>query len=427
MKIMFLLTIYEVGGISTVAKNLSEALGSEKFEIVLLTEKLSLRHYPIDSNIKLINLDISPHKGFIAKAFNMMRHLISMRRYIINEAPDIILSFGAYMNCHMLLSLLFLRGKRPKVILTEHSEEMFLKIRNEAPRVKARGFLERNTEWLLPIRGLKTEVLWPRMYKNMRYAFFNKAYRVLMLFLYHKADYIVAVSKSIAFSVKKIFFVMPYKIKVIYNPVDINRIKRLCKEEGPLLNFNRPLPCIGTVSRLSSEKGIHFLIQGFKVLLDKTDARLIIVGDGMERLRLEQMVRGLGMQEKVIFTGSADNPFKYIAKMDVFVLPSLWEGFPNVLLEAMACGVPVVASDSGGGIKEIIINEVNGLLIKPGSYLDIAESVYDLLSNKEKRLKIIGEAYKKVEQFDIGLIKKEYMSLILLPPPPTRWSNHSTA
>lgn len=378
MKIMFLLTIYEVGGISTVAKNLSEALKTDKFEIVLLTEKLSSKHYPIDSNIKVINLDISQRRGFVAKAFNIARHLISMRRHIISEAPDIILSFGAYVNCHALLSLLFFKGKRPKVILTEHSEEMFLKVRN----------------------------------KGIRYILFKKLYKILMSILYCNADHIVAVSKSIASGLRKIFFVPPDKVKVIYNPVNINRIKELCKEECLLLNFSRPLPCIGTVARLSPEKGVHFLIQGFKILLDKIDSRLIIVGDGIERLRLEQMVKESGIQEKVVFTGYTDNPFKYVAKMDVFVLPSLWEGFPNVLLEAMACGVPVIASDSGGGIREIIINKVNGLLIKPGSSLDITSSMYDLLSDKEKRLKIIEEAYRKVEQFDISLIKKEYISLI---------------
>jgi len=379
MKILLALTVYEVGGVSSVARNLLDCFSEDEFDITLLTEKLFHKHYPIiNNNIRLINLDISPQKYFFAKVANIICHIISMRRHIIREKPDVILSFGSYMNCHVLLSLLFNSGKRPKIILTEHSQEMFLSIRN----------------------------------KNIRYIFFNTAYRILMFLLYCKADYIVTVSKSIAARIKKIFFVSPYKIRVIYNPVNISKIKELCREKDLLLGFNEALPCIGTVSRLSPEKGINFLIQGFKVLLDKIDAVLIIVGDGAERLRLEQMAKELGIKEKVIFTGLTNNPFKYITKMDVFILPSLWEGFPNVLLEAMVCGVPVIASDSPGGIREAIKNRVNGLLIKPGSSLEIAESAYDLLSNREKRFKIIEEAYKSVKQFNIDIIKKEYKNLM---------------
>lgn len=378
MKILFALTVYEVGGISSVARNLLDCFSKSGYDTVLFTEKLSCVHYPISDNIRLINLDIFPQKGFFAKFSNIMRHMRFMRTEIAREAPDTILSFGAYINCHILLSLLFYSKKRPKIILTEHSEEMFLKIRN----------------------------------KNIRYVFFNTAYRVLMFFLYYKADCIVAVSKSIASRIKSLFLVHPHKVKVIYNPVDINKIDELYREEGPLLNFNDPLPCVGTISRLSPEKGVHFLIQGFKTLLGKMDARLIIVGDGAEGPRLKQMTEKLEIQNKVMFTGFADNPIKYLKKMDIFVLPSLWEGFPNVLLEAMACGVPVIVSDSGGGIKEVVTNGVNGLLIKAGSSAAIAEAVYSLLSDKEKRGRIKKEGYKSVKQFDINIIKKEYEKLM---------------
>ena len=350
----------------------------DDFDIVLFAENISDRHYPIDSHIRLINLSISPKKGFFAKIFNIARHIISMRRCIANEAPDIILGFGAYINCHILLSLLFGLNKMPGIILTEHSEEMFLKTKH----------------------------------KNIKYIFFRRLYKILMAFLYRRADYIVTVSKNIALYMKKLLFLPSDKIKVIYNPVNIDKIRRIHTEEVRFLDFYDTLPRIGVISRLSPEKGIYFLIEGFKVLLDKIDARLIIVGDGTERPYLQQMAKELGVEKKTIFTGFTDNPFKYLAKMDVFVLPSLWEGFPNVLLEAMACGVPVIASDSAGGIREVVKNEINGLLIQPRSPAAISDSIYYLLSNDDKRNNIIKEAYRTVKQFDIGHIKKRYESLM---------------
>jgi len=380
MKILFALTVYEVGGVSSVARNLLNCFSSEEFGIVLLTEKLADAYYPIDSSIKLIDLNITPKKCFISKIFNMTRHIISIRRHIAKENPDVILGFGAYMNCHILLSLLLHTKKRRKVILTEHSEGVFLKIRGNNI--------------------------------NIRHIFFNTMYRIVMFFLYRRADYIVAVSNSIGFRIKRFFLMPSHKVKVIHNPVDISRINSLSGEKDSSLDFNDALPCVGTISRLSHEKGIYFLIQGFKILLTKVDAKLIIVGDGIERPRLEKLIKDLNIEKRVTFTGNVINPFKYLAKMDVFVLPSLWEGFPNVLLEAMVCGVPVVASDSVGGIKEAVEDRINGLLIKPGSSIAISEAIYELLSDKEKRNRMAKNAYESVKQFDINIIKKKYETLL---------------
>ena len=104
---MFVLTIYEIGGVSTVARNLMDCFNRDGYDIVLLTEKLSSGHYPIDSRIRFINMDISPQGKIFAKIFNIMHHIVTMRRHIVNENPDVILSFGTYINCHVLLSLLF--------------------------------------------------------------------------------------------------------------------------------------------------------------------------------------------------------------------------------------------------------------------------------------------------------------------------------
>lgn len=378
MKIMFVLTAYERGGTSTVARNLLDFLIEEKINVALLIENLSDRHYPIDSRIKVVDLKISPRKNFLLKIFNVARHLLSMRRVIAIESPDVVMSFAFQANCYTLLSLLFRFGKRPKVIITEHTEEMFLKTKNN----------------------------------DLKYKFFRFFYKTLMLFLYGRADHIIAVSKAIAEHVKKIFFVSQYKVKVIYNPVAIDKIKKLSAEGGLSINFEDKVPYIATISRLSKEKGVHFLIHGFKILSEDIDARLIIIGDGIDRLLLERMAEDLKIREKVIFTGWVDNPFKYLKKTNVFVLPSLWEGFPMAVLEAMVCGIPAIVTDSSGGIREVIRDGINGLLIKSGSPVSISKSIHDLLSNNKKIHSMVEEAYKTVRHFDISEIKGQYKTLI---------------
>jgi glycosyltransferase involved in cell wall biosynthesis len=355
-----------------------ECLGTEEFEIVLLAEKLSGRHYTLSPNIKLINLNIQPQKGLLFKLANIIRHMAGMRRHIIREAPDVIISFTAHANCYVLLSFLLPMKKRPRLIVTEHSEEMFLK--NDR--------------------------------RNRRYIFLKGAFLFLMHLLYHRADYIVAVSKGIERHLRKLLFVSPYRLRLIYNPIDMRKAAACYSQNDMPTAFKKREPCIGTISRLSPEKGTAFLIDAFKALLEKTEGRLLIVGDGPERLHLEEKARRLGLSEKIVFTGWVDEPFRYLAQMDVFVLPSLWEGFPNAILESMACGVPVVASDSSEGVREAIKDGVNGVLVRPGSSDEIASAVYDLLSNAERRRSIIKEAYNRLRHYDIDEIRAQYEALL---------------
>lgn len=379
IKIVFFVARYGIGGVSTLVRNLMNSLDKGRFEIVLMVEKIEDRHYPVCSNVKLINLDILPKRGIIAKLTNMASHILSIRRHINNEAPYAVLSFATQANCYTLLSLLFNAGKRPKVIINEQSEEMFLKFHGG----------------------------------NLRYMFFRGFYRLLMRILYNKSDYIVPASKSIAAHIiREVFLVSPYKIKVVYNSADINRIRELSRIDDLSGVAEKGTPCIGTISRLSPEKGVHFLIRGFKMFLNKADARLLIVGDGTERQALEKLAEDLGIKDKITFAGWQDNPFKYLRKMDVFVLPSLWEGFSNVILEAMACRVPVVASDSTGGIREAIEDGISGIIAKPRSPMSISESICELLTDTEKRNRIIEKAYERVNQFDLSLTRKQYESLI---------------
>ena len=378
-KIMLIAVVYEYGGVSSVIRNILGILDKNSFNVVFVVERLEQRHYHIKDDIKFINIDVRPAKGSINKIVNLLRHIYQIRTIIVKEKPEVILSFGVSINCLLLLSVLWPVRFMPKVILSEHSEQLFI------------------TQKGIPLKQRLCRAV----------------YIALMSLLYRKTDYILAVSNGIAQHMRKLPFIPSSKIKVVHNPVNIVSIQELSKEKIEFTMDRKEVFCVGTVSRLSAEKGVNFLIEGFAKLLKKMDAQLVIVGDGPERLVLERMAIGLGINNKTVFTGWTDNPYKYMAKMDVFVLSSLWEGFPNVVLEAMACKIPVVASNSSGGIREVIRDGVNGILVKTGSSLAISEAVYNLLSDREKREKIAKEGYVSVKNFDINQIKKQYENLIL--------------
>jgi len=154
-------------------------------------------------------------------------------------------------------------------------------------------------------------------------------------------------------------------------PVGVARLR----EE---LNLGGQRPVILSVGRLSHEKGQADLIRAFSPLRDR--ARLVIVGDGPDRSALERLTRTLGLQRSVIFTGMRANVAPFYALADVFALPSLSEGSPNALLEAMACGLPIVATRVGG-VPEIASDGTSALLVPAQQPLAMAGAIARLLDD----------------------------------------------
>ncbi len=145
-----------------------------------------------------------------------------------------------------------------------------------------------------------------------------------------------------------------------------------------------------TIARLSRQKGIHHLIDACGILKSKRRVfTLDIVGDGTERENLQRQVRSLGLSSCVSFHGSVshDRVAHFLESAAMCILPSIDEGFGVVLLEALACGTPVIGSDSGG-IREIIINDKTGLLVPPGDATSLAEAIVRLLSDKKLARKL---------------------------------------
>jgi glycosyltransferase involved in cell wall biosynthesis len=164
------------------------------------------------------------------------------------------------------------------------------------------------------------------------------------------------------------------------------------------------------VGRLDPVKGVRYLVQAMGILRDRglRNAKLLIVGDGSEKKYLEELVKKLGLEDYIVFVGrvSHDKIPEYMASADLFVLPSLSEGFPNVIIEAMAMGLPIIASRVGG-LPWIIKDGVNGFLVEPSNPHEIAEKITFLLINDDLRTYISRRNIEKAREYSWeNIIKK---------------------
>jgi glycosyltransferase involved in cell wall biosynthesis len=272
----------------------------------------------------------------------------------------------------------------------------------------------------------------------------------LVKVLYPKADLIVAVSHGVKQSLINLGL-EEEKIKVIYNPYPIDQIRESAKE--PLGSYEEIFkhPVLITAGRLTKPKGQWYLLRVFKALKEKhKDLKLVILGEGELKEYLVKLSEGLGLKTyvwdrdklsesfDVYFLGFQKNPFKFIARSKLFVFPSLWEGFPNALVEAMACGVPVVSSDCRSGPREILApsTDFNYKTQKPefaeygvlmpvfevkyknaeeplgGKEIMWVETIDKLLEDESLRKNYSEKAKQRAEDFNIEKIVQEWKEII---------------
>jgi len=175
------------------------------------------------------------------------------------------------------------------------------------------------------------------------------------------------------------------------------------------------------VGRLTKQKGQRHLLESFAALSREREARLVIIGEGVkdegEGEALPRMARKLGIADRVRFLGFRDNPYKYMARSDVFVLSSLYEGFPNVLVEAMACRCPVVAYNCPSGPSEILSagrkkgEAEYGILVN--GHADIKGGIERILDSRELADRYREAGLRRAAQFSVEKIAGEYIDATL--------------
>lgn len=205
------------------------------------------------------------------------------------------------------------------------------------------------------------------------------------------------------------------KVRRIPNFIEPSLFSPPASGEKPALRRRWGLPdkLIVTFSgRFVERKGIKFLVKAWQEVIEEfPDARLVMLGDGTHLSRMKTLAEQLSIDEYIFFKGQTDDVADFLRTSDVYVLPSLQEGMPNSLLEAMACGLPVIASRIGG-VVDVVEDGKSGILFEAGDVSGLASAMVRLLNDSELRLKLGTEARRRVvENFSIDRIADEYIKL----------------
>ena len=225
---------------------------------------------------------------------------------------------------------------------------------------------------------------------------------------YGAVDLIVATSQGVAKDLTSAFGVDPDRIRVIPNPVDLDRVRAARGEavdERLLPPGDGPL--IVAAGRLAEAKNYPLMIESLAALRQDVPARLCILGQGELEQPLRQLIAARGLSNAVSLAGFQSNPWKYIARADVFLLTSRYEGFGNVLVEAMACGVPVVATASPG-TRDIVTSGVDGFLVESHSADRVAAALRGVLSDAGARHAMGEAAIDAAERFAASQVIERY-------------------
>ena len=232
----------------------------------------------------------------------------------------------------------------------------------------------------------------------------------------HFAYKVIGVSDHTSENLIKYEKISPKKVMTIENGIDGSRfnIEIDAQKKRKELGITNEGPIIGLGVRLAEQKGITYLLQAMPQLVKAfPDITLLIVGDGELKKKLQREAIQLEVERNVLFLGARLDIPELLKLFDVYALPSLWEGMPMVILEAMAAGCPVVATDVGG-VAKVIDNKMNGTLVPPRKPDHLSASIIQLLADKQMQKKYIRNGLQKFkDNFSAAIMARKYEELYL--------------
>lgn len=234
------------------------------------------------------------------------------------------------------------------------------------------------------------------------------AYRIMPL-AYRGADLHVAVSEGVGADLERVCKMPPDSVHVIRNPVVTPELLDRARQsiDHPWLVPGSP-PVVLGIGRLSEQKDFPTLIRAFAHVRTRMAARLIILGEGAGRASLEALIRELGLESDVALPGFVDNPYAWLTRASSFVLSSRFEGSPNVLVEAMACGTPVIATDCPSGPREILADGEFGTLVEIGDWRGMADAIARALSTPPST----EPARNRAMEFAADRVARQYLRVM---------------
>ena len=309
-------------------------------------------HNPVEYEIggKLINLE-TPTGSFLRKIKNTFYRVVKLKRLIRKISPDFIVSFMG--NLQPILTF------EPVIVSVRNNPDFFPLYRK---------FL------------LKTIYKLPNVKK------------------------IITCSSEIEKKLNNNYNLK--NTKTIYNPINLNYITQKLVTAKPF-KFDYIL----AVGRLNRQKGFDILIKAFAKSALKNTVKLVILGEGKERKNLEELIAELNLKNQVLLFGKVDNPFIYMKHAIFFVLSSRFEGFGNVIIEALACETPVITTNCESGPSEIIENGKNGLLVPVADEEALKVAMEKLFYDRELYKRLKTNTWKSVGRFGVKNIVKKWINL----------------
>jgi glycosyltransferase involved in cell wall biosynthesis len=229
--------------------------------------------------------------------------------------------------------------------------------------------------------------------------------------LYKRADMIVAVSDGVNQDLVDVLKIPVNRVQTIYNPFDLEHIKSMAIEDVDQ-NWFQPgqPPVILSIGRLVEQKGFFDLVRAFSKVVKKVKARLVIIGDGPLRSEIRALTKSHGLtDDDVHLEPFTKNPYKFLARSRLYVLSSHWEGLPGSLIEALACGVPVVSTNCHSGPNEILEGGKWGMLVPVGDADALAASIIDGIVNPPSRY---PDGKQRAKDFDLDKSVSRYLQLL---------------
>ncbi|CAG9621411.1 glycosyltransferase [Sutcliffiella rhizosphaerae] len=340
-RIAFILANLGGGGVERMTLNLSEEFINRGYDVDLLVADAEGEYRNlVPAGINLINL----------KKQRLLSCIPDIRKYLKEKKPVAFISAKDYINLVVIFAKLMARSNTNLIVSTRVNISRQLEVLN------SRSF---------------------------------KVIAKLVKHFYRYADHIVGVSKGVAEDLHQITGIDQKKIHVVYNPVVTDELLAKSQQDNDHHWFAEEIPVVVTVGRFDKAKDYPTLLHALKVIQESKKTRLIFVGDGSEKERLQSLVDEYNLHEVVDFVGFQSNPYTFMKKADLFVLSSAYEGFGNVVAEALAVGTPVVSTDCPSGPGEILDGGNYGELVPVGDYIALAKAMKWTLEHPLPKDKLI--------------------------------------
>ena len=347
-KLALVIHALNTGGAERVMALMASHWANQDADVTLITlDTAETDRFPLDARVRRVGLGLMHESRYPWQAvWNNVARIRHLRRAIRKSGAEQVVSFTDNMN---VLTLLASVGRAWKVIIAERND----------PRQQKMG----------------------------------RGWDLLRRLTYPRCSALVVQTESVAKYAPRLVRKRP--VYVIPNAV-MPPAER--SDAGHVLAGDRRI--VAAMGRLTAQKGFDLLIEAFARIADRhPDWMLKIAGDGEERRKLESLAESQGLTQRVDLCGWIDEPVAFLQKADLFVLSSRYEGFPNALLEAMACGLPVISTDCDSGPGEIVRHGTDGLLVPAEDMEGLAQAMDRLMTNRGDRERLGGNAAEVVERF----------------------------